>query len=131
MVLVWNARRGTAYPLGADYEKLLHTYGINYAKVTHKRLDDHVLRAFLGDDFQSETFKNSQSFDFEGLKGRLLSSSCSPKTGQPGHKPMLVELRGIFDAQQIDGRVNFLYETKLCYGRKDSGVQQDIQHIRI
>ena len=39
-----------------------------------------------------------QSFDFEGLKGRLLSSSYSPEAGQPGHDQMLVDLRKILDA---------------------------------
>jgi SAM-dependent methyltransferase len=117
VVLVWNARRGAAYPLGDDYEKLLETYSPDYVRVTHKRLDDQGLRAFLGKDFQLETFENSQSFDFEGLKGRLLSSSYAPEAGRPGHEPMLSELRNIFDAHQFDGRVDFLYETNLYYGR--------------
>ena len=117
VVLVWNERRGAAYPLRADYEKLLQMYGIDYSKVTHKRLDDRVFRTFLGENFQSETFENSQAFDLEGLRGRLLSSSYSPEAGQPGHTPMLVEARRIFDAHQLDGRVDFLYETKLYYGR--------------
>jgi SAM-dependent methyltransferase len=117
VVLVWNERCGAAYPLGIDYEKLLEAYAVDYDKVDHKQLDDQVLRAFLGKDFQSETFENSQSFDFEGLKGRLLSSSYSPEPGQPGHDMMLSELRRILDAHQIDGRVVFLYETNLYYGR--------------
>jgi ubiquinone/menaquinone biosynthesis C-methylase UbiE len=119
VVLVWNERRGAAYPLGDDYEKLLEAYATDYAKVTHKQLDDRAIRAFLGKEFQSETFVNSQSLDFEGLKGRLLSSSYSPEAGQPGHEWMLTELRKIFDAHQIDGRVDFLYETNLYYGRLD------------
>jgi hypothetical protein len=117
VALVWNEQLGATYPLGADYEKLLQTYGIDYASVTHKRLDDQALRVFLGQSFQLQTFDNSQSFDFEGLKGRLLSSSYAPLAGQPGHEPMLVELRRIFDAHQVDGRVDFLYKTNLYYGR--------------
>jgi SAM-dependent methyltransferase len=116
VVLVWNSQRGAAYPLGADYEKLLEKYGVDYASVTHKRLDDRVLRAFFGKSYQIETFENRQSLDFEGLKGRLLSSSYAPLAGQPGHDPMLSELRTIFDSHQIDGRVDFLYETRLYYG---------------
>jgi hypothetical protein len=117
VALVWNEQLGATYPLGADYEKLLQTYGIDYASVTHKRLDGQTLRAFLGQSFQLQTFDNSQSFDFEGLKGRLLSSSYAPLAGQPGHEPMLVELRRIFDAHQVDGRVDFLYKTNLYYNR--------------
>ena len=116
-MLVWNERCGAAYPLGIDYEKLLEAYAVDYAKVDHKQLDDQVLGAFLGKDFQSETFENSQSYNFEGYKGRLLSSSYSPEPGQPGHDMMLSELRRIFEAHKIDERVDFLYETNLYYGR--------------
>jgi SAM-dependent methyltransferase len=117
VVLVWNERLGASYPLGKDYERLLETYAADYPEVTHKQFDDRVLRPFLGHDYQYETFENSQSFNFEGLKGRLLSSSYSPEAGQPGYKPMLSELRKIFGDHQIDGRVDFLYETSLYYGR--------------
>jgi SAM-dependent methyltransferase len=117
VALVWNEQRGATYPLGADYEKLLQTYGIDYASVTHKRLDAQALEMFLGEAFQAQSFDNSQSFDFKGLKGRLLSSSYAPLAGQPGHEPMLVELGRIFDAHQVDGRVDFLYKTNLYYGR--------------
>jgi SAM-dependent methyltransferase len=117
VALVWNERRGDSYPLGADYEKLLVTYGVDYASVSHKQFDDPIFRTFFGQDFHVETFENSQSFDFDGLKGRLLSSSYAPEDGQPDYKPMLVELRRIFDAHQTDGRVAFLYETQLYYGR--------------
>ncbi len=117
VVLVWNERRGSRYPLGDDYEKLLEIVATDYATVTHKRYDNQVKSAFLDKEFQTETFENSQSFDFEGLKGRLLSSSYAPVAGQPGHERMLVELRKIFDVHQIDGRVDFLYETNLYYGR--------------
>jgi SAM-dependent methyltransferase len=117
VALVWNKRRGESYPLGAGYEKLIETYGANYENVTHKQLGDEIIRAFLDQAFEVETFENGQSFDFEGFKGRLLSSSYAPEVGQPGHEPMLVELRRIFDEHQVAGRVDFLYETKLYYGR--------------
>jgi SAM-dependent methyltransferase len=117
IALVWNDWRGAAYPLGVDYERLLERYGLDYARVTHRRLDDQAFRAFFGEVFQTGTFENSQSFDFEGLKGRLLSSSYAPLAGQPGYDAMLSELRRIFDAHQVDGRVDFQYETRLYYGR--------------
>jgi hypothetical protein len=60
---------------------------------------------------------NRQIFDFEGLKGRLLSSSYAPEAGHLNHLPMLEELRRIFEAHQIDGRVSFDYDTQVYYGR--------------
>lgn len=117
VALVWNEWRGATYPLGADYENLLKTYASDFSRVTHKQLDDQGLRSFLGTDFQSESFENSQTFDFDGLKGRLLSSSYAPEAGQPGHELILSELRKIFEVHQVDGRVDFLYETNLYCGR--------------
>lgn len=119
VVLVWNERRGATYPLGKDYEKLLETYAADYTQVTHKQLDDQDLEEFFGSDFRFETFENSQTFDFEGLRGRLLSSSYSPEAGQPGHEKIHSELRKIFETHQVNGRVDFLYDTNLYYGRLD------------
>ena len=37
--------------------------------------------------------------------------------GHPKHKPMLAELRRIFDQHAQNGRVRFEYETHVYYGR--------------
>ena len=48
----------------------------------HRRIDDDVIRDFFGsDDFRLNQFKNAQVFDYEGVKGRLLSSSYAPEEG--------------------------------------------------
>jgi SAM-dependent methyltransferase len=116
VVLVWNKRRGASTPFGNDYENLLKTYGTDYTQVTHKRIDERALREFFDAGFLYETFENSQSFDFEGLKGRLLSSSYSPEAGHPNYDRMLSELKKIFDKQELNGRVVFQYDTNLYYG---------------
>jgi len=56
-------------------------------------------------------------FDYEGLEGRLLSSSYAPEAGQPGHDAMLDELRVLFDRYQEDGTIAFEYDTSVYYGR--------------
>ena len=58
-------------------------------------------------------------FDFEGIKGRLLSSSYAPVAGQPKHDEMLVELKRIFDGYQQNGTVAFEYDTHVYYGCLD------------
>jgi hypothetical protein len=63
-----------------------------------------------------ETFDNKQVFDFEGLKGRLLSSSYAPLPGHPSHAPMMERLRQIFEKHQRDGLVEFLYKTHVYFG---------------
>ncbi len=61
-------------------------------------------------------FDNQQLFDFEGLKGRLLSSSYAPEAGHPSHEPMLHRLAEIFDQYQVGGQVAFEYDTLVYYG---------------
>jgi hypothetical protein len=40
---------------------------------------------FFRSPFVTHTFANEQRFDFESLKGRLLSCSYAPAEGQPKH----------------------------------------------
>jgi SAM-dependent methyltransferase len=117
VVLVWNERRGSSTPLLADYEQLLRSYSVDYASVDHRNVTSEVLRSFFApDEYMSRTLSYTQTLDFEGLKGRLLSSSYSPLPGDPGFEPMLERLREIFDAYQRDGHVRVEYDTRLYYG---------------
>ncbi len=118
VALVWNLRQTGTTPFLRAYEDLLNTYGTDYTEV-HFRGDnseDSLDDFFGGDGPQIASFSNSQYFDFEGLKGRLLSSSYTPEPGHPNHEPMLSALRVIFDEHQVDGKVAFLYNTRLYYG---------------
>lgn len=84
MALIWNNRQTDSTPFLESYEKLLLTHGTDYTEVNHKQIDELVIKSFFSPDiFQKVVFENEQRFDFEGLKGRLLSSSCTP---QAGHK---------------------------------------------
>ena len=76
------------------------------------------MKDFFGSGAGSEKLlPNEQVFDFDGLRGRLLSSSYAPPAGHPKHEPMLAALREIFDRHAEDGRVRFEYQTHVYYGR--------------
>lgn len=115
VVLVWNERQagGKDTPFLVAYEQLLQTYGTDYATVDHRRFGPDELSRLFGADPQRATFDNRQDFDFEGVKGRLLSSSYAPLAGHPHFEPMLAGLAAIFDAHQENGRVAFLYTTEV------------------
>ena len=116
-VLVWNARRTASTAFLRAYEALLLTFGTDYTTVDHANVGEGDIRAFFGPGgYRHASFDNQQVFDFEGLKGRLLSSSYTPDPGDPRHAPMLAELRHIFDAHQVDGKVVFEYDTDVSYG---------------
>jgi hypothetical protein len=63
------------------------------------------------------TFDNEQVFDFDGLKGRLASSSYAPQSGHPNHAPMMEELEAVFRRHERGGHVVVAYDTKVFYGR--------------
>lgn len=116
VALIWNERRDDT-PFLRDYERMLDTFGTDYAEVKHRDAG-HDLRIdqFL-DGMKQFRFDNAQRFDFEGLKGRLLSSSYAPQAGQPRHEPMIRELRRIFEQHAANGFVEFLYHTQLYVGK--------------
>jgi len=118
IVLIWNVRRKEATSFLRAYERLLLTYSIDYETVDHDRVTDTVIAKFFHpDSFSVRTFENRQIFDFQGLEGRLMSSSYVPEPGHPNHAPMLTELRSIFDAHGVDGAVIFHYDTAVYFGR--------------
>ena len=117
-VIIWNDRRNDTTPFLADYERLLAEFGTDYAQASHRRTDKpEVIRAFFGVEPRFKNFSHAQHFDFEGIKGRLLSSSYAPEAGQPKHDEMLAELKRIFDRHQKNGIVAFEYDTHVYYGQ--------------
>lgn len=117
VILVWNERRSDSLFLQA-YEDLLRTYATDYEQVNHRNVDETRIRQVLGlDPFLTARFDNAQVFDFDGLKGRLLSSSYAPEAGHPKHEPMLAALAALFTAYQVKGRVTFTYDTQVYYGQ--------------
>lgn len=122
VALVWNERRIDSTPFLVAYEKLLLAYGTDYAQIgRHDAADTPALERFFGPGgYARMTFENRQVFDYEGLRGRLLSSSYAPEAGQPGHDAMLQELRALFDRYQEGGTVAVEYDTTVYDGRLTS-----------
>ncbi len=118
IVLVWNDRLTSSTPFLAAYENLLLTYGTDYEAVNHRQINDDIINHFFGArGYRLKVLKNEQLFDFEGLQGRLLSSSYVPEAGHPKYDAMLRELDVIFHQHERDERVTFEYETKIYYGQ--------------
>lgn len=117
VALIWNERQVDSTPFLIDYEALLLQYGTDYAAIRHENIDAAALASFYVGPYQSWSFENQQTFDFEGLKGRLLSCSYAPAPEHPQHEAMLTELRQIFERHQDKGEVAFRYVTRLNIGR--------------
>ncbi len=119
LVLVWNDRATDSTSLLRAYEQLLQLHCPEYPEI--RRIDAGAVagieKFFSPAPMRTKTFPSYQVFDFEGLKGRLLSSSYAPREGHPNHMPMINELRSIFARHQVNGRVVFGYETRMYYGK--------------
>jgi SAM-dependent methyltransferase len=117
--LVWNERRLDSTPFLRGYEALLHTYGTDYDQINHRNVEENpeTIPAFFGGVYKVARFDNVQLFDFQGVKGRLESSSYTPEPGHPNYAPMLAELKRLFDEYQQAGQVAFEYDTRMFYGR--------------
>jgi len=115
VALIWNEREVTS-PFLAGYESLLHRYCLDYAKIDHRRVDAERITAFFEHGhWKLATFPNVQRFDWAGVRGRLESSSFAPRPDNPNYEPLVTELKQLFDANQQNGRIDFLYQTNLYY----------------
>ncbi|HUB28013.1 MAG TPA: class I SAM-dependent methyltransferase [Tepidisphaeraceae bacterium] len=114
VALVWNERRKEPGSFGLAYGELTSRFRIN-------RPGAHSTEAmkefFNPDPMDLATFENHQTLDFEGLVGRLLSSSSAPLPGQEGHDAMIDELRRIFQQHESGGGVRIDYDTRVYYGQ--------------
>ena len=117
LLLLWNERRTDSSPFLRAYEDLLIKYANDYKEVNHTQINEQVISSFFGPaGFKTASLYNEQVFDFDGLKGRLLSSSYVPEEGHPNYQPMLTSLKNIFEKHQQNGRVAFEYDTKMFFG---------------
>ncbi|MFX0018711.1 MAG: class I SAM-dependent methyltransferase [Promethearchaeota archaeon] len=111
VILIWNNRKKSDSGFSTEYEKFIIKYGKDY-KFTRK--DETDINNFF--KYEKEVFYNYQDFDFEGLKGRLLSASYIPLENSPEYEDMIKELAFIFDKYQHDGTIKLEYDTEVYYG---------------
>jgi SAM-dependent methyltransferase len=117
VVLAWNGYRMESSQMMTAYQALVARYGTDYSEVQREVIGVDVESFYAPGICKCARFAFRQRFDYEGLRGRLLSSSYAPEPGHPGYEAMLRDLRAVFDANQKDGQVNFDYETEVYYGR--------------
>lgn len=115
LVMIWNSRRAHGTPFLAGYEELLLEHGTDYRDVEHRGSHEGRLRAWLA-RFERRELRQDQTFDFDGLRGRLLSSSYIPGPGDPRREPMLADLRRLFDRSATSGRVVMTYDVEIFFG---------------
>ena len=136
VALVWNMRQLDSTPFLREYEQFILEHAVDYREVRHERihgpLPDSPARSaepsdkakmagellnFFDGGFQHASFDNVQVFDFEGLKGRLFSSSYMPAEDSIEGERIAKELRMLFDKHSEDGRIKVFYDTIVFYSK--------------
>lgn len=116
LALIWNKRR-LHQPFQRAYDALLRATAPEYGKVNHMNLSAAEIAGFFAPGrMEYLQFDNYQRLDFEGLTGRLKSSSYCPEENTPTYDLLTRELRALFDKHAIDGLLTFEYDTQLYRG---------------
>lgn len=116
IALAWN-QRDTRTEFQHEYANLLRKYVENYDALVHTRVNDNVLVDFFdGSAPEKFSFVNGQLLDYEGLLGRMQSSSYAPQPGQSAYSQITDDLTSLFENHQQNGKISFDYETQLYIG---------------
>jgi ubiquinone/menaquinone biosynthesis C-methylase UbiE len=119
VVLMWNERL-IRTDFEQEYDQLILKYATDYVQHDHRNIDHESLNRFFAPNrCDLNVFPNYQVFDFEGLKGRLVSSSYMPQTGDNSYDEMVADLQNLFDRYQEDNAIRITYDTKLYIGVLD------------
>jgi SAM-dependent methyltransferase len=117
VVIAWNDRRMDETQFGRDYESILVRYGTDYTRVKDSYPEINTIRDFFdANSFTEHDLPNEQLFDWDGLCGRVRSSSYAPTEAQPNFAPMMKELERVFQENARDGKVRMEYFTRIYFG---------------
>lgn len=116
LILLWNNRiNNTDFLKG--YEEALLNFAVDYKEVNHQNLTDEILEKCFISDYQKTIFPNSQTFDFNGLMGRLFSSSYTPPPGHANYEKLIKQMKILFEKYNENGFVKFNYNTEIFSGQ--------------
>jgi SAM-dependent methyltransferase len=117
VLLMWNTRTRQD-DFTRAYEEFLVKHGTDFKTTRHEQIADDVFREFFKDgSYRASELPNRQAVDFDGLKGRMLSSSYMPQEGAAGFERMIQSLREMFDRHEQNGKVILTYNTELHLGQ--------------
>lgn len=114
VLLIWNVRKEDA-PFTAGYDALLRRHIPEYEALQHRKFDAAAIRDFFSPrQMKTQVLANSQLFNWEGFKGRALSSSYMPKGGALYDK-LLCDMHDLFQQHQTNETILFEYDTVMYY----------------
>ena len=116
VVLMWNERQLDSTEFLRAYERLVLEFGTDYKEVRHEKVTAEIIGDFFQTEFKKKVFQNHQILDFDGLKGRILSSSYIPSEDNPRYGEMIKNLESLFTEHQKNDTIQISYDTNIYYG---------------
>ena len=117
IVLIWNERQLDSTDFLREYEQLVLEFATDYKDVRHEKVTAEIIGEFFQTSFHKKVFQNNQILDFEGLKGRMLSSSYIPTEENPRFGEMIKTLESLFTKHQKNDTIQISYDTNIYYGQ--------------
>jgi ubiquinone/menaquinone biosynthesis C-methylase UbiE len=116
--VIYNHRRMGGDAFHDGYERILQTFGTDYAAVQARHAGPQKIAEFFAPSaVRTLTVANHQDLQLAGLMGRVLSSSYMPQPGHPQYEAMTRAVETLFTQNQQHGTVRILYETVVSYGQ--------------
>jgi SAM-dependent methyltransferase len=116
VAIIWNERR-TSTLFEKEYENLILKYATDYQKIDHRNIEDRDIEKFFYPRACSlKIFDNYQTFDIEGLVGRLASSSYMPPRDGAAFSKVTADLEILFNKYSRDNFIQINYDSKLYAG---------------
>lgn len=100
----------------AAYEGVLNTLP-EYAHANHANVDDEQIAKLFSGDMKCNTFENSQEFDRSSFRGRVFSSSYTPRPDDSGYEAFSRKIDDLFSVHSSNAKVSFSYATRICAGK--------------
>ena len=117
VALIWNLRKLDTTPFLQEYEQFILGHATDYAAVRHDNITEAEIGRFFDGSFEHAVFQNVQVFDFEGLKGRLFSSSYMPAEGTEKGRAVEKGLLELFTKHADSGKIEIFYDTNVFYSK--------------
>jgi SAM-dependent methyltransferase len=119
IALAWNERDdGDAFTLG--YGENVDRFADRMALAGFENGPELITRLLAEGGLQRvrrATFANRQRLDYDGLMGRVRSTSYAPREG-PAYAAMIEGLRALFERHARDGAIELVYRTDVYLGER-------------
>ncbi len=117
VALIWNERRLDTNEFLREYENILIEFGTDYEQIRHDNISVEDINVAFQARFSQYKYSNHQILDFEGMKGRILSSSYMPSPEHPRFDELIKNLQTLFAEHQKNGKIQVLYDTNIFYSQ--------------